>query len=180
MRERDLIRCVYDGNSLLPDGDHAAAEMADRLGAGEVVFVDIEASRTRRSHNHQFGFVSEAWENIPEHMKDAPFAKSKDTLRKHALIQCGFCTVDMIAVGSDSRAERLARFLRRSDQREDVYSIVEVSGPVVNKFTAESQKLRTMGKDRFEASKRAILEWMADLISVEPEDLAKMGKKKPA
>jgi hypothetical protein len=37
-----------------------------------------------------------------------------------------------------------------------------------------------MGRETFQKSKQAILEWMADLISVSAEDLARMGKKEAA
>ena len=180
MRANDLVRCVFNGSTLEPDGNYAAAQLHDKLGAGEVVAVDLNPERSRKTHNHQFGFVRQAWLNLPEEHKDAPWAANEDHLRHHALIACGFCHTDMIALGAEDRATRLAEFLRNGDEREGRYSIVTTKGPVAYRITAESQKLKNMGRYRFQESKQAILEWLADLIGVKPEELAKMGKRDAA
>lgn len=177
MRETDLIRCIFDGAALLPDGNLATAQMQDRLGAGQVVLVDLDPERSAKSHKHQFAFVKTAWDNMPEHLKDAPFAKTSETLRKHALISTGFCDVDMIALGEDRRADRMADFLRRNDAREGTYTIINAEGPVIYRYVAESQSLKAMGGARFKKSKQATLEWLAELIGVTADALASMGKK---
>lgn len=180
MRDQDLIRCVYTGQALEPDGNFPAAALADRLGEGEVVFVDLDPQRSAKNHKHQFAFIRTAWMNLPEEMKDAPFAKSPDSLRKHALICCGFCHTDMIALGDNERADRMAEFLRRGDERQEIYTITEVSGPVIYRHIAESQTLKKMGGTRFKESKQAILDFLADMIGVTSEELAVMGKKEAA
>lgn len=180
MRESDLIRCVFTGTALEPDGNFAMSQLHDRLGAGQVVLVDLDPERSRKSHNHQFGFVAEAWKNLPEELQGMPYAASADHLRRHALIMTGFRHVDMIALGDDTRAARVAERMRHMDAREDRYSITEAKGPVIYRMTAESQRMKAMGGKRFKKSKQAILEWLADLIGVSPEDLAKAGKEKAA
>ncbi|MCD1619171.1 hypothetical protein K7H20_13960 [Salipiger manganoxidans] len=180
MRQSDLIRCVFTGSALEPDGNFAAAALHDRLGAGEVVLVDLNPQRSTKSHNHQFAFVATAWKNLPEAMKDAPFAASPEHLRKHALISTGYCNADMIALGDEHRAARMADFLRRGDAQQGVYTVIAVRGPTLYRYTAESQREKTMGRQRFQASKAAILEYLADLIGTTPDELAVMSKKEAA
>lgn len=180
MRDADLIRCVFTGAALEPDGNFAAAALHDRLGAGQVVHVDLDPERSKKSHRHAFAFIRTTWENLPDDAKHAPWAQTADTLRKHALIRTGYCDAEMIAVGTDRRAERVAVSMSRLATRLHGYAITEVSGPVVYCFTPESQSLKAMGGARFQASKQAILEWCADLIGVTPDELARMGKKEAA
>lgn len=180
MRENDLIRCYFDGEALRPDGNFAAAQLHDRLGAGQVVQVDLDPERSAKSHRHAFAFVRTAWDNLPEAMKDAPFAKSPEHLRKHGLVVTGFCETDMIAVGDEARAERVAAFVSRAAVRMHGYALTAVEGPVVYCHTPLSQSLKAMGGRRFHESKQRLLEWLAELIGVTPEELARMGRKEPA
>lgn len=180
MRENDLIRCVFDGRVLEPDGNYAVALLNDRLGAGEVVFVDVDPDRSKKSHRHQFAFVRTAWLNLPEAAKDAPFAASPETLRKHALIVTGFHHVEMMPCGTPERAERFVVSMSNLASRLNGYAVAFAEGPVAYCLTAESQSARNMGGARFQESKQAILEWCADLIGVSAEDLSTMGKKEAA
>lgn len=180
MREQETIRAFWDGQCFLPDGNFAIAQCADRLGEGQVVRLDIDPERSGRSHRHQFAFVRTAWENLPEHLVDAPFAKNEESLRKHALIATGFCEVDMTACGTEERAERVAAHARRLAARLSGYTVVKVEGAVFYTFTPQSQSLKAMGGTEFARSKEAILGWMSDLIGVTPEELARMGKKEAA
>lgn len=180
MRDTDLIRSIWTGSHFAPDGNLAMAMCHDRLGAGQVVSLDIDPERSKKSHNHQFAFVKTAWDNLPADLTDAPYAKSPETLRKHALIATGFCDTDMIAVGTESRANRVAAFNSRIATRMHGYSVTNVEGPVVYCHTPHSQTLKAMGGEQFQASKKAILNWLAELIGVPPEELAVMGRKEAA
>ena len=180
MRNHDLIRCVWTGKALEPCGNFAAAQLRDRLGAGQIVSVDIDPDRTAKSHNHQFAFVRTAWENLPESLMGAPYAANPDTLRKHAMIATGFCHTEMIAVGSSYQAERVAASVSAIARRMHGYALTVTEGPVVYCHTPMSQKQKEMGAEAFQASKQAILEWLARLIDVNADDLAKMGRKQPA
>jgi hypothetical protein len=177
MREQDLIRAVWTGQAFEPDGNFAMAQCHDRLGAGQVVNLDIDPERSAKSHKHQFSFVRTAWENLPEHLTGKPFAKTSETLRKHALISTGHCDTDMLAVGDARRAERVAAFTARLAVRLHGYAITSIEGPVVYCFTPHSQSLKAMGGQRFQQSKQDILEYLADLIGVSPDKLAKWKDK---
>jgi hypothetical protein len=180
MRSQELIRAVWTGQSFVPDGNFAMAMAQDRLGDGEVVSLDIDPERSAKSHKHTFAFIRTAWENLPEKVSGAPFAASTETFRKHALIQTGHCDIDMIAVGDSRRAERVAAFTERLAVRMHGYAITTIEGAVVYCATPHSQSIKAMGGDAFKQSKKDILEWMADLIGVSADDLAKMGKKEAA
>lgn len=180
MRDTDLIRCVWTGRALEPDGNYAMHQLHDRLGAGEVVNVDLDPERSAKSHKHQFAFVRTAWQTLPEHLKAAPYAKSAETLRKHALIATGFCDAEMMAVGSERRAERVAASMSRLAVRLSGYAVTSVEGSVAYCYTPRSQSQKAMGAKAFQASKQAILEWMADLIGVTPDQLASAGRKDAA
>jgi len=177
MREADLIRAVWTGQAFEPDGNFAMAACHDRLGEGQVVLLDLDPERSKKSHSHQFAFVRTAWDNLPEGLVSAPWAKTVETFRKHALIATGHCDTDMIAVGDERRAERVAAFTERMAVRMHGYAVTTIEGPVVYCHTPHSQSLKAMGGAKFKQSKQDILEWMSAQIGVEPDALAKMGKK---
>lgn len=180
MRKNSLIRCIWNGSTLEPDGNFAAHQLHDRLGAGEVVLVDIDPERSQKCHNHQFAFVSTAWSNLPETLKDAPYAKNADMLRKHALIATGYCDTEMLPVGNPRRAERVAASMSRLAVRMSGYAVTHIEDCVVYCHTPHSQSLKAMGGERFKESKQAILEWLAHLINVTPQELANAGRKEAA
>ena len=57
----------------------------------------------------------------------------------------------------------MAAFVRPMDE----HAVVLISEAVVSVYTAQSQSFRAMGKERFQASKDAVLEALADMIGVE-------------
>lgn len=174
------IRVRYENDALIPDGNFARARVEDIFGAGEVREIDLEPQRSRASHNHAFAFIDVAWSNLPEDLREMPWAVNRDTFRKHALIATGYCDTALIACGDERRAERMAKMVEHIAANLHGYVVVQVSGPVVYCHTPQSQSLKAMGKERFQQSKQAILEWMAALLAVEPDDLAQMGRKRAA
>lgn len=171
MNGGDLIEAVWTGRAFEPRGNWNMARCCDALGEGQVVYLDVDPARTRKTHNHQFGFVQRAFDNMPEYLADMPYAKTPDTLRKHALIACGYCDTSMLPVGSARRAERVAALVNRLAVDAHGYAITDVEGSVIYCHTPHSQKERAMGKAAFQESKQAIGEWLADLIGVPAESL---------
>lgn len=165
-----LVRMRWERGALVPDGNEACAILHDHLEEGEIRLIEIDPERSRATHRHQFGFVRQAWSNLPDHATDLRWAKTPDTLRKHALCMTGFCQTQVVALGDEARAAEFAETLQRM-LLEDEYRVIEASGPTVAILTAESQKLGAMGRDRFQASKQAIGEWLADLIGVPAHEL---------
>lgn len=177
MREQDLIRAVWTGQSFVPDGNYALAQTRDRLGDGQVVNLDLDPERTAKSHRHQFAFVRTAWMNLPEHHLGTPYAVSTEALRKYALIQTGYCNTEMMAMGTTERANRAAALLSRVSTNMHGFAITNVIGTVVYCHTPHSQSMKAMGGEAFKRSKQDMLEYLADMIGVTADELAKMGRK---
>jgi len=133
--------------------------------------VSIERPRSGTSHRHQFAWVKEAWENLPEDVQLMPWAETPETLRKHALIATGFHQKIVLDCGANATAQRVKAALVAAETRAHGYALAQVRGPVLTVWTPESQSYRAMGSERFQSSKTAILEWIAAQIGVAPDQL---------
>jgi hypothetical protein len=123
--------------------------------------------RSAESHNHEFAEVDEAWQNLPDHLRDE--FPSPTHLRRHALCRKGFCSNKQLVLSSREEALRVAPFIRQLDD----YSLISVRGCVVTVLTAFSQSKRAMGKAQFERSKQAVLDFCAELIGTDPGTLSR-------
>lgn len=146
---------------------------APDITPGEVVHVTIERGRSMASHRHQFAWVKDAWLNLPESLRDAPWAETAETLRKHALIATGFHQMQVIDCGANATARRVRDATLPVATLAHGYALAQVRGSILTIWTPESQSMRAMGAERFKASKTAIIEWIAAQIGVEPETLAR-------
>jgi hypothetical protein len=128
--------------------------------------VEVE-DRSMASHRHEFAWLKTAWDNLPEHL--APAYPSPEHLRKRARIAAGFCSEIITDAGSRAAAERVAATCRFLDE----FALVEVRGSAVIVRRAESQSWKAMGRERFQASKTAIMEIVADMIGVPQSHLTR-------
>lgn len=157
----------WDGEAMKP----LHPRIADKeYVVGERYMLAPFEQRSTASHNHEFGWLHEAWLNLPEHLS-GDFASSEH-LRKWALIRAGYSDSQSHVCSSKAEALRLAAFLRPIDE----FSVVIVSNCVVTRFTAQSQSKRAMGAKLFQESKTAIMEVIARLIGVERDVLAKVER----
>lgn len=138
-----------------------------RFKQGEWYRLTEHQERSSESHNHEFAEITEAWKNLPDRL--AAQFPTANHLRKHALIRCGWCDSKHFVCSSKAEALRLAPFLRTFDE----YALVTVEGTTVTVLTAVSQSKRAMGKARFQASKDAVLGFVAELIGTDAETLSK-------
>jgi hypothetical protein len=162
----------YQGEGQFEPANKRQAQECDKqFVVGEVHQLEEAHSRSSKTHNHEFAFVHQAWKTLPEVFAAAPFAQSPDHLRRYALIITGWSDTQSYVCGSNAEALRWAANLRPLDE----FSIVTVKGSIVERRTAKSQSMRAMGRDDFKASKRAILDYIEDLISVPSGTLAKEG-----
>lgn len=123
--------------------------------------------RSERSHNQQFGWLTDAWRTLPEHLMDAyptPLA-----LRKKCLIEAGFYDETIIDAGTEDAAIRCAAVIRDID----TFALVIVRDCFVIRRTAKSQSRRAMKKDEFQASKSALMQVVADILDITVEQLQK-------
>lgn len=141
------------------------------LDEGETVMVSIERARSPQSHRHQFAWIKDAWASLPEHLQDMPWAETPETLRKHALVATGYHQTTIVDCGGVATAQRIKGVLLAAETKAHGYAIAQVRGPVLTVWTPESQSLRAMGRERFQASKTAIMDWIAAQLGVTAEDL---------
>jgi hypothetical protein len=121
----------------------------------------VAAERSAASHRQYMAAVGEAWSNLPEYLADE--FPTPDDLRKWALIRTGFCDIQKVT------GNKLLRF--------NGYSVVTTDADGVTTVrTARSQSFASMGKKEFEASKTAVLDYLASLIKTTPDELMKAGK----
>lgn len=140
--------------------------LADRsYVAGEVYRLEHREERSDATHRHEFGWLREAWSNLPERLAD--LYPTPEHLRKRALIEAGYYTESAIDCGSNAAALRVASYLRGNDD----FALIVIRGRVVLVRTAKSQSYRAMNRQEFAASKAAVMEVVAGMIGVSPDAL---------
>jgi hypothetical protein len=157
----------WDGLVMVPLARFEGVAAREFITGQPYTLAEVE-DRSDVSHKHEFAWLREAWLNLPEAIADE--YPSPEHLRKRALIESGFCTITDYACGSHAEARRWAQNLR---SEVDEYALVLVKRTVVRVFKAKSQSRRAMDKAEFQASKTAILEWVAGLLQVSSEQLQK-------
>jgi hypothetical protein len=154
----------WDGEVMRPTN----ARAADRLYVvGEVYRMEPVEDRSAASHRHYFAAINDAHDNLPHELAER--FPTPDALRKYALIRTGFRDERSIIASSKAEARRLAAFIRPIDE----FSVVSVHDAAVVVWTAKSQSMRAMGRKDFQASKDAVLGFVAELIGVAPGQLGR-------
>lgn len=138
---------------------------ASRFDADATYLLTAVEHRSGKSHDHEFAWLGEAFKNLPEGLAEQ--IPTVEHLRKRALIATGFYAETMIDAGSNAAALRVAAFMRAKDE----FAHVVVRGAYAVERVAKSQSRRAMDKAEFQASKTAILDYVANLIGVAPETL---------
>ncbi|HYA07739.1 MAG TPA: hypothetical protein VEF90_17765 [Xanthobacteraceae bacterium] len=158
----------WSGEVMVP----AYPRLADRhFVVGENYRLAPPQERSKKSHDHFFAALDKAWENLPEGLA-LEFPSAED-LRARALIACGYANSRQFVASSKAEAVRLAAFIRHGRE----YSVVAVNGCAVTEFTAQSQSLKAMGPKEFQKSKQAVLEYVAAMVGVSVEELARNSKE---
>jgi len=160
-----MMAFVWNGEAMIPMRPKAADK---EFVVGRRYLLEQASERSWISHQQQFAWIGEAWANLPEGLAD--LYPTPEHLRKRALIQAGFYTEVVIDAGSKAAALRMAAYARG----EDEFAVVFVRGPLVIVRKAKSQHMHghdRMDKAEFERSKTAIMEVIAEMIGVTPEQL---------
>lgn len=156
----------WTGEAFQPLG-RSAKEADASFVIGEVYKIAEVQERSVASHRQYFASLHECWKNLnDEQMERWP---DSEHLRHYALIKCGYATQRQLVASSKAEAQRLAAFIKPVN----AYALVTVHESVVTEWTAESQSFKSMGKARFESSKRDVLDYCASLIGVTTDDLAR-------
>lgn len=175
------VTFVWDGNHMVPLPRFKRQCDAQFVVNEEYPLMILEA-RSRKSHNHFFACVHEAWSNLPESESQRVNPKTGEIverfptaehLRKWALIKAGFCRHTSFPCGGAESAMNLATFIRSHSE----FAVISVSNDVVDVYDAESQSATAMGRERFQESKNAVLEILSEMIRAKPSELQKMGDR---
>jgi hypothetical protein len=161
---------TYNGDSLEPASGYWRRMANDHLVVGQRYRMVEEAERSTASHNHEFAWLTEAWNSLPDELL-AQYP-NKDVLRKHGLIAKGHCTMVQHVCPTKAEAERLAAILKP----RDIYAVVVQRGNVVTEYNAVSQSRRAMGPAQFQQSKSDLMDFVGDLLGVDPETLGKQSE----
>lgn len=162
------IKFRWDGEAMIPDGKYWGRQADEQFVVGERYRMVEENERSSASHAHEFAFLTEAWNSLPDELL-AQYPNS-EVLRKHGLISKGFCTMVQHVCATKAEAERLAVILKPYDQ----YAIVVARGNVVTVYTAVSQSRKAMGAAQFQQSKSALMEFVGDLLGVDPSTIGRV------
>jgi len=157
------MRWEGDGFKPLP---RFAAECDKHFVVGEVYRLAVVEDRSKRSHDHFFACVDDAWGNLPERW--AVRFPSPDHLRKWALIKAGYADSRQYVCASEDDAWKLGAFIRPLNG----YAVVTVDGCVLTVWEAQTQSMKAMKKARFQESKVAVLDIIAGMIGVPAATLA--------
>ncbi|MDE2096835.1 MAG: hypothetical protein KGL39_06270 [Patescibacteria group bacterium] len=170
--QTDIIQFTWDktASAMVPVGRYRS--MCERLFEdGHHYRMEVHEERSMRSHRFYFAALHEAWLNLNE--KSAAQFPTPEHLRHWALVQTGYCTERDFVLDSAKEATRLATYFRKVSS----YSVIKVSANVVKVFEPESQSIKAMKKDRFEASKRDVLDLAATMArTTQTKLMAQVGK----
>lgn len=129
--------------------------------------LEVSEERSTNTHNHEFAWLHDAWQSLPEALSDS--YPTPDHLRKRALIDCGYFHETAIDCGTNAAALRVASHLRAKDD----FALVIIRGAFVIERIAKSQSRRAMKKKEFQESKTAIMDLIAGMIGVTAQELEK-------
>ncbi len=162
---------AWDGECMAPVSGFWSRKADEQFVVGERYRLVVENERSQVSHNHEFAFIAEAWQSLPDDLLDQ--YPSPEHLRKKGLIAKGHCTMTQHACKSVAEAERLEAAITK---HVDTYAVVRRRDSVVTVYTAVSQSYKAMGKPMFQKSKTDLMEFVGDLLGVEQATLAKVGE----
>ena len=156
---------MWNGEAMIP----MRAKAADKVYViGQRYWLEDVSDRSWISHRHEFAFVKQAWDNLPDAIAET--FPSPEHLRKAALIATGWHREMIIEAGNAAAALRVAAYAKGRDE----FAHVTTRGPTVTVRWARSQRMHgldRMDKDEFQKSKDDILGWISELIGVEPQRL---------
>lgn len=124
-------------------------------------------ARSRASHNFYFACLAEGFNNLPENI--AARWPTPEHLRAWLLIESGWCEEDEFTLDDEAEAKTAMTKIRK---RQPYARIIRNGRKVIVQY-AVSQSAAAMGKDKFEASKKDVLDLLEHLTNVPRGALAK-------
>jgi hypothetical protein len=167
----NLIRARWHDGAFTPDGI-ASRAACQSLQPNERVVLEINRTRSGKSHRHAFHELDAAWATLPEALQGAPWAANPETFRKHLLIVCGYSHSRVITTASPIEARHIASVLSQLANAAHGYSICDVRGGTICLYTPQSMSYRTMDRETFQAVKDALLDAAANLLGTTADQIA--------
>lgn len=158
----------WSGEAMEPATAYWSRRANEQYVVGQTYRMAEENERSDASHRHEFAWLREAWNSLPDHLLDQ--YPSSEHLRKYGLIAKGHCTMTQHACATVAEAERLEAAITK---HVDTYAVVRRRGNVVTVYEAVSQSRRAMGGPAFQQSKSDLMEFVGDLLGVDPETLGR-------
>ena len=165
-----LIRARWHDGVFSPDGT-ASRAACQSLKPNERVVLEINRTRSGRSHRHAFHELDAAWASLPEALQSAPWAANPETFRKHLLIACGYSHSRVITTASPIEARHIASVLSQLATEAHGYCICDVRGGVITLWTPQSMSYRSMDAATFKAVKDALLDAAAALLGTTADQI---------
>lgn len=163
---------------MVPKGKYAAVAKRQFMAGEDYPLVVLE-TRSRESHNAYFAAVSAGFKNLPEKVQAR--WDNANHLRKWILVELGWYDEKEIELDTEKDARRLAIMYREWDEDKPIadrdYVRIWVRGKKVIVRAAKSQSMAAMQKDAFEASKKAVLDYIEDVLGVPRGALKKEAGK---
>lgn len=110
--------------------------------------------------------INELFQSLPERLERAPYAKSADTFRKHALIKTGYCDVDTIVFEHSDQAARMAATIGYRARMGYGYALTLVRENMVLCSVPHSQSIKAMGRETFNKSRGDVLDYCRGVVGV--------------
>ena len=152
----------WDGQAFKPLPHHAKACDAAFV-VGQRYSVEAQPLASEKSRRFYHAQLAEIWASLPEEIAER--WPTVEIFRKAGLIACGFCHKSEVVCANNREAQKLATSYARLDD----YVVVEIRDCVVCMWVAKSQRKTAMtDPQERKASNRAVLEWAAAQVGVEP------------
>jgi hypothetical protein len=147
---------------------------------GEEYPLDVHMERSTASHNQYFAALTELYNSLPESVSiitvedvSMPRWPTSEHFRKWCLIKTGWYVEKNFACASAGHARNLAAFVRKVDE----HAVITLRQDVVSVFEAKSQSRAAMGKEKFEASKRDVIDLATSLVGVTKTEAMRAASK---
>lgn len=128
--------------------------------AGTEHILESASERSMAGHNAYFAAINDYFDNLPETI--APRFPTPTHFRRWLLIECGYFDERELTFGTEQNAIEASTYIRTLDE----YARIHVHGRKLLIRRARSQSLKSMGKEEFDASKKAVLELAGEMTGI--------------
>ena len=142
---------TWNGEAMIPTRLLAAVKA---YTPGRRYWLEEVSDRSWFSHRHEFAWIAEAWNNLPEALAET--FPTPEHLRKAALIATGWHREMIIEAGSAAAALRVAAYAKGRDE----FAHVVTRGPTVTvRWARSSACMATTAWTRPSSSSRRTTSW---------------------